>query len=444
MTDTYLLKPTELRSRMHPIHPSPTPPATLPASRYRGTSRNGSVLGVLAVTLPIMTMLAAFCINTAQIQLARTELMVATDAAAKAGGRAFSELQSTEAAKDAAAVTAARNLVQGQPLILQSQNSANEIEFGRTEQVAGESGRYAFIKVPTEQVEQEIQLANAVRVTGRRDQNSQSGEADFYLPNLLSMNAFSVVQDSTAMQVDRDIALVLDRSGSMGEVYFDWQQGQSPWYYSVLNAAVSEGILIWYNYNYYYASGVDSVSYRQWVWESYYNNGPAPTSAWEDLEVAVHAFLDVLDATTQEEQVAIASYSSSASLNITLERDYDQVRSTLAALNPSGMTAIGEGMLSGEEAFNHSSARPFAAKTMVVMTDGIHNTGINPDDVAELIINSSDIRIHTITFGQSADQQLMQEVAQIGGGKHYHADDAEELILAFQEIANNLPTILIE
>ena len=140
MTDTYLLKPTELRSRMHPIQPSPTPPATLPASRYRGTSRNGSVLGVLAVTLPIMTMLAAFCINTAQIQLARTELMVATDAAAKAGGRAFSELQSTEAAKDAAAVTAARNLVQGQPLILQSQNSANEIEFGRTEQVAGESG----------------------------------------------------------------------------------------------------------------------------------------------------------------------------------------------------------------------------------------------------------------------------------------------------------------
>ena len=101
-------------------------------------------------------------------------------------------------------------------------------------------------------------------------------------------------------------------------------------------------------------------------------------------------------------------------------------------------------MLSGEEAFNHSSARPFAAKTMVVMTDGIHNTGIDPDDVAELIINSSDIRIHTITFGQSADHQLMQEVAQIGGGKHYHADDAEELILAFQEIANNLPTILIE
>ena len=80
---------------------------------------------------------------------------------------------------------------------------------------------------------------------------------------------------------------------------------------------------------------------------------------------------------------------------------------------------------------------------MVVMTDGIHNTGIDPDDVAELIINSSDIRIHTITFGQSADQQLMQEVAQIGGGKHYHADDAEERF-GFREITDNLPTILIE
>jgi hypothetical protein len=38
----------------------------------------------------------------------------------------------------------------------------------------------------------------------------------------------------------------------------------------------------------------------------------------------------------------------------------------------------------------------------------------------------------------------MQDVAETGGGKHYHAATGEELVSIFQEIANNLPTILVE
>jgi hypothetical protein len=36
----------------------------------------------------------------------------------------------------------------------------------------------------------------------------------------------------------------------------------------------------------------------------------------------------------------------------------------------------------------------------------------------------------------------MQQVASIGGGKHYHAATGDQLIAIFEEIANNLPTIL--
>ena len=108
------------------------------------------------------------------------------------------------------------------------------------------------------------------------------------------------------------------------------------------------------------------------------------------------------------------------------------------------MTAIGEGTQEGFVTLVDTVARPFAAKTMVVMTDGIHNTGIQPDEVAEQLVYSNDLLIHTITFGPSADQELMQEVASIGGGNHYHASDADELVSVFEEIANNLPTILIE
>ena len=73
-------------------------------------------MALMAFVLPVLALLAAFCINSAQMQLSRTELIIATDAAARAGGRAFSEEQTVSAAKTAAFVTAALNNVDGQPL----------------------------------------------------------------------------------------------------------------------------------------------------------------------------------------------------------------------------------------------------------------------------------------------------------------------------------------
>jgi hypothetical protein len=54
------------------------------------------------------------------------------------------------------------------------------------------------------------------------------------------------------------------------------------------------------------------------------------------------------------------------------------------------------------------------------------------------------LTIHTVTFGEGADQDLMQDVAVIGGGNHYHAANGSELVAIFEEIANNLPTILTQ
>lgn len=415
------------------------------ANRFRiGHQRRGSVMGLMAVVLPILAILAAFCVNAAQMQLNRTELIVATDAAARAGGRAFSELQTVSAANAAAIATAALNTVDGQPLQLQAGDGAGEIEFGITNQPDGVTGRYYFEKIPTSEVESGQSVASAVRVYGKRDASSLNGRVPLVIPGLLNQDDFSTIHNSVAMQVDRDISLVLDRSGSMDDIDFDWPSGTSPWYTSTKNAGVSAGMLGYNSYHgyYYYRSGVDSVSYRQWVWEDHYELGTAPTMPWQDLVVAVNAFLDVLDATSQEEQVSVASYSSSATLDTWLEKDFATVRSTVDGLSTGGWTAIGLGMQEGIETLLDSAARPYAAKTMVVMTDGIHNTGISPTSVASSLVGSYNLTIHTVTFGEGADQNLMQQVATIGGGKHYHAATGAELVSIFEEIANNLPTIL--
>jgi hypothetical protein len=351
-------------------------------------------------------------------------------------------MQTVEAAKTAAETTAAMNNVNGEPLMLNSDDGANEMEFGRTVQPGGVSGRYYFEKISTASVQSGEEVASAFRVHGRRDAGSLSGSVDLFVPGLLSKSDFETNQQSVAMQVDRDISLVLDRSGSMDDIDFDWPPGVSPWNNTVKDAAVTEGIMQYTWGGYAYTSGNNSTTFQQWAWEDYFELGPAPTMPWEDLLDAVDAFLDVLDITSQEEQVSVASYSNWASLDCWLEKDHNIVRNTVAGLNTGGSTAIGKGMQQGINALLDASARPYAAKTMVVMTDGIHNNGISPVTVANTLMGSYSLTIHTVTFGDGADEVLMGTVADIGGGKHYHADDAAELISIFEEIANNLPTIL--
>ena len=49
-----------------------------------------------------------------------------------------------------------------------------------------------------------------------------------------------------------------------------------------------------------------------------------------------------------------------------------------------------------------------------------------------------------MTFGTAADQSLMQQVALIGGGRHFHAADTEELNSVFREIALTIPLAFVD
>ena len=89
------------------------------------------------------------------------------------------------------------------------------------------------------------------------------------------------------------------------------------------------------------------------------------------------------------------------------------------------------------------AARPFAVKTMILMTDGIHNQGPEPVLSAREAAKK-DIVIHTITFSSDADIKRMQDVAAAAGGQHFHAPDAQELVRIFKHIASTLPVLLTE
>lgn len=409
----------------------------------RPHNRRGSVLGLMAIILPVLALLAAFCVNLAHMQLTRTELMVATDAAARAGSRAFSEAQTVEAAKAAAFATAAMNNVNNEPLQLETGDGSNDIEFGHSTQPNGRFGRYVFNKVPTASVNSGNAIVSSIRVHGRRQAGSLSGNVRMVIPGLLGQDVFETDLDSIAMQVDRDIALVLDRSGSMGWYTFDWPEGADPNDSDVKDAAVDAGIMyINRRGKYRYTNGNNEDSYNLWAWEDHFGLPNVPTKPWDDLVLAVDAFVGVLDTTVQNEQLSLSTYSTYGTLDQYLHSDYNLITNEIDTLGPNGRTGIGRGMEKGLDTFLDSAARPFAEKTMVVMTDGIHNEGTYPDVVATSMAASYKLTIHTVTFGAGADQELMQTVATIGGGRHYHAETGAQLVAIFEEIANNLPTIL--
>jgi hypothetical protein len=363
------------------------------------------MLVLIAVCLPLCIIMAAFAVDVAWMQLVRTELRTSTDAAARAGAKELSLAQTTDAARAAAKNAAARNLVAGDPLRL----SDGDIEFGNSSQPT-DTSKFVFTaggKKP-----------NAVRITGQRTRGSIAGPVDLMFAGVLGVRQFEPKESAVSTQLDRDICLVVDRSGSMMWTLAGGSQ---------------------------LPPGAQDCG------------PPDPTrSRWGALNIALEAFLQELDKTSQDERVALVSYSSNtkecgfsyniSDINSDLVSDYGVIRQVMKNLSSKpvkGRTAISAGIDDGIKVLTGKKIRPFAVKTMIVMTDGIHNLGPEPVLSARQAAKK-DITIHTITFSSDADIKRMEDVAAATGGRHFHAPTAEDLARIFKEIASTLPVLLTD
>lgn len=157
-------------------------------------------------------------------------------------------------------------------------------------------------------------------------------------------------------------------------------------------------------------------------------------------------FNDFLQQTPQNEKISLATFSTTSSQDVTLTYSTNAIESRLDDItnNFAGeYTAIGDGIGSGIALLTDSSrTRPFAKKTMIVMTDGIQNVGSDPVSQATIAYQNYGIVVHAITFSSGADQVAGAAIAAAGGGEHYHAASGAALIDVFEELARTLPTML--
>jgi Ca-activated chloride channel homolog len=379
--------------------------------RLSNYDRRGAMLVLIAFCLPVILIMTAFAVDVAWMQLTRTELRTATDAAARAGAKELSLKQSEVAARAKAKVVALRNKVAGIPLTLVDAN----IQIGKSVQAG--TGRFTFTEGGTK--------PNAVRVTGSRLKGSKDGAVKLLFSKVFATSTFEPSQVATASQLDRDICLVVDRSGSM----------------------------MWTLTSDSYPSGTDEC-----------DKPHATQSRWGALHTSVDAFLTELSSTVQDEHVALVSYSSDiketkndrpcrkayeckiSTIDSDLVSDYGVIRTKMTAISNKpvkGATAISAGLDDGIKVLTGTKIRPYAVKTIILMTDGVHNLGAEPI-VSAREAAMLDITIHTITFSDDADIARMEAVAAAAKGKHFHATTQAELINIFKEIAATLPVLTTE
>lgn len=363
--------------------------------------RRGAVLVLVVILLPVVLLLSAFAINVAYMELNKTEMYVAADAAARAGGREFATTRNQGAAIVKAKEFANLNEVAGKPLQLAN----SDLVFGTSVRIG--SGRYNFVAGGL--------TPNALAVTANRKNGSLDGSIPLLMPNLFGISSVEYEQQAISTQVEVDIALVIDRSGSM---------------------AYAAGEIAAYPPAPYSAPA---------GWQ--FCDPAPPDCRWRNVVDGVSVFLDQVQVSPSSEQVSLSTYSDWAITDRDLTDNYNWIKIGLLPYTDqfcAGGTNIGGGINEGLGALKYSpTARPGAAKVIIVLTDGIHNVGSDPYGAAAAAADEG-AQIFTITFSDEANQASMQSVALTGGGKHFHANSPFELVNVFREIAMRLPTLLTQ
>lgn len=106
--------------------------------------------------------------------------------------------------------------------------------------------------------------------------------------------------------------------------------------------------------------------------------------------------------------------------------DKGQIIDAISTIEASGGTNMYPGMVDALEALRAATAK---LKHVILMTDGVSSPGDFQGAASDMSANR--ITLSTVALGQGASETLLEELAQIGGGRYYFCDSADSVPQVF-------------
>lgn len=155
----------------------------------------------------------------------------------------------------------------------------------------------------------------------------------------------------------------------------------------------------------------------------------------------------------KNDRIGIVAFAGAPYLPCPMTLDHDWLETNIDRVQTGVMedgTAIGSGIAAASRRLDQQKA---PSKVLILLTDGANNSGkLSPQDAAKLAATLG-VRIYTIAIGtpgvhmipmrdgriitsgrQEFDEGTLQEVARIGNGAYYRAQDIEALADIFKTI----------
>jgi Ca-activated chloride channel family protein len=172
------------------------------------------------------------------------------------------------------------------------------------------------------------------------------------------------------------------------------------------------------------------------------------------LEAAKQTALDFIDKRPND-RIGLVVYEGEAYTQAPLTTDHKLLSELLKNVEPGKVTpgtAIGSGLITAINRLRESDAK---SKVIILLTDGVNNSGdIDPRTAAE-IAKEYGIRVYTIGVGKNGyapypvqtffgtqmqqmpveiDEALLNQIAKITDGKYFRAKNEKELSYIYDEI----------
>ena len=175
----------------------------------------------------------------------------------------------------------------------------------------------------------------------------------------------------------------------------------------------------------------------------------------EPLELAKVAVRQALDLLTPDDRVALVAYDHEvqrlAPLAPLTGAHASRLKAMVKAMEPGGSTDLFGGWMAGCELLAELPPRPTErtrVQRTLLLTDGQANVGVT--SAGELAHHAGQLRMRSIStstlgLGTGIDEEILASMAEAGGGNFQLATKADELPAIFQtELADVLATVAIE